>query len=221
MTTRAAGLESQLREAIDMNTRLREAVEELERRLQTNYERTALIKVRGAAAGTISSAPGNGALGGNPEFDNIDESDYTFTRARDEEVDDNPDQIMENNFETEGMKAADAAKLDMFTELDAIDDIGEMTYHEKHAFNLEHLAGITCLTYIRFPNFMFLLEGSKRPEAPGCTERLGFFFASGDSFGCVKIWEVDRRASMVTFNYKEEKYKEFDAGPPPKVYDLC
>jgi len=37
----------QLKETIDMNIRLREAVEELERRLQTNYERTALINVKG------------------------------------------------------------------------------------------------------------------------------------------------------------------------------
>jgi len=74
-----------------MNIRLREAVEELERRLQTNYERTALLGVKGASDGFIGSAPGIGALGGNPEFYNIDESNFTFTRARDEEIDDNPE----------------------------------------------------------------------------------------------------------------------------------
>ena len=116
------------------------------------------MNIKGVALGTISSAPGNGSLGGNPDFDDIDERERTFTRARDEEVDDNPMQIHENDYETEGMKAADAAKLDMFSELDAIDNIGEMTYHEKHAFNLEHLAGVTCLTYLRFPNFMPLVD---------------------------------------------------------------
>jgi hypothetical protein len=70
---------------------LREAVEELERRLQTNYERAALMGVKGASDGCISSAPGNGALGGNYEFENIDESNFTFTRARDEEIDGNPE----------------------------------------------------------------------------------------------------------------------------------
>jgi hypothetical protein len=80
---------------------LREAVEELERRLQTNYERTALLarsetrtdRSESKAAIILGSAPGNGALGGNPDFENIDESECTFTRARDEEVDDNPEQI--------------------------------------------------------------------------------------------------------------------------------
>jgi hypothetical protein len=121
------------------------------------------------------------------------------------------------------MKAADAAKLDMFAELDAIDEFGEMTYHEKHAFNLEHLAGITCLTYLRLPNFMFLMEMGqpKDSKSPSFQERLGFFFASGDSFGCVKVWEVDRRASLLTFNFKEEQYQEFNAGPPPKVFGVC
>lgn len=56
------------------------------------------------------------------------------------------------------MKAADAAKLDMFTELGAIDLVGDLTYHEKHCFNLEHLAGVTCLEYLHFPNYMYLLD---------------------------------------------------------------
>jgi hypothetical protein len=47
--------------------------------------------VKGASDGCISSAPGNGALGGNYEFENIDESNFTFTRARDEEIDGNPE----------------------------------------------------------------------------------------------------------------------------------
>jgi hypothetical protein len=120
------------------------------------------------------------------------------------------------------MKAADAARLDMFAELGPIDDMGEMTYHEKHAFNLEHLAGVTCLTYLKYPNFSKLLSLSNpQRETLKNAERLGFFFASGDSFGCVKVWEVDRRASLMTFNYKEDHFKEFTAGPPPKVFDIC
>ena len=52
----------------------------------------------------------------------------------------------------------EGTSLDMFAELDAIDNIGDMLYHEKHAFNLEHLAGITCLIHIRMPNFMPLID---------------------------------------------------------------
>lgn len=48
--SRAEGLERQLKEAVDMNSRLKEAVEELERRLQTNYERTALLRHIGKSA---------------------------------------------------------------------------------------------------------------------------------------------------------------------------
>ena len=125
------------------------------------------------------------------------------------------------------MKAADAAKLDMFAELDCIEDMGEMTYHEKHAFNLEHLAGVTCLTYLRFPNFLPLVSMSHHiyqmteQKDFGIRERIGFFFASGDSFGCVKVWEVDRRASLFTFNFQEHKYNDFEAGTPPKVFAIC
>ena len=165
-------------------------------------------------------------MGGNADFNNIDESTHIFSRARDEEVDDNPTQL-DADYATEGMKAADAAKLDMFAELDCIDDMGEMTYHEKHAFNLEHIAGVTCLTYLRFPNFLSLIEMSQQIGLKTkntqlvVKERLGFFFASGDSFGCVKVWEVDRRASLFTFNFQEDKYNDFDAGAPPKVFAIC
>lgn len=55
----------------------------------------------------------------------------------------------------------EGSSLDVFAELDAIDNIGDMTYHEKHAFNLEHLAGITCLIHIRMPSFMPLVDMNK------------------------------------------------------------
>ena len=60
-----------------------------------------------------------------------------------------------------GNMIPDESRLDMFAELDAIDNIGDMTYHEKHAFNLEHLASITCLIHIRMPNFMSLIDLNK------------------------------------------------------------
>lgn len=121
----------------------------------------------------------------------------------------------------------------MFAELDAIDNIGDMSYHEKHAFNLEHLAGITDLIHLRMPNFMPLIDMNKHlgalgsseenPEALtlkstlGCSERKGFFFASADSFGNCKVWEVDRKSSLFDFKFQEDRYNEFDAGSPPVV----
>lgn len=119
----------------------------------------------------------------------------------------------------------------MFAELDAIDNIGDMTYHEKHAFNLEHLAGITDLIHLRMPNFMPLIDMNKHLGAIetsekskeevkstlGCSERKGFFFASSDSFGNCKVWEVDRKSSLFDFKFNEEMYNGFDAGSPPKV----
>ena len=60
-----------------------------------------------------------------------------------------------------GNMVPEDSRLDMFAELDAIDNIGDMTYHEKHAFNLEHLAGVTCLIHIRMPNFMSLIDLNK------------------------------------------------------------
>ena len=55
----------------------------------------------------------------------------------------------------------EGSNLEMFTELDAIDNIGDIRYHEKHAFNLEHLSGITCLIHIRMPTFQPLLDMNK------------------------------------------------------------
>jgi len=55
----------------------------------------------------------------------------------------------------------------------------------------------------------------------GCSERLGFFFASGDSFGCVKVWEVDRKSALFTFNFQEDYFSAFDADNPPPVRCLA
>ena len=112
--------------------------------------------------------------------------------------------------------------LEKFAELDAIDNIGDMTYHEKHAFNLEHFAYITCLIHIRMPNQMPSsdLQEDTTKSTLGCNERKGFFFASADSFGTCKVWEVDRKASLFGFKHKEELYSGFDAGSPPPVRAL-
>ena len=51
----------------------------------------------------------------------------------------------------------------------------------------------------------------------GINERKGFFFASSDAFGNCRVWEVDRKSSIIDFKFQEEKYNEFDAGAPPPV----
>ena len=125
-------------------------------------------------------------------------------------------------------------QLEVYKELDSIDNIGDMTYHEKHAFNLEHLAGITNLIHVKLPSYMPLLDmnshfGSmpiKKSENNeeqhyksnlGVTERKGFFFASSDSFGNCRVWEVDRKSALMDFKYKEEEFNAFDAAAPPPV----
>jgi hypothetical protein len=49
------------------------------------------------------------------------------------------------------------------------------------------------------------------------TERRGFFFASADNFGCVKVWEMDRKSSLHTFNFEEDRFNAFDAEAPPPI----
>ena len=38
-----------------------------------------------------------------------------------------------------------ATKLNEFNEMETLDNVGDMNYHERLAYNLEHLAAITCL----------------------------------------------------------------------------
>ena len=171
-----------------MNTRLREAVEELERRLQTNYERSAV---------------------GRGNLDDYNEDVGGFTKASN-------DHEQLDEFGGSSIMVPESSSLEMFAELDAIDNIGDMTYHEKHAFNLEHMAGITCLIHLRMPSYMPLLDMSKTlgdaatadqdakaqlKSNLGCTERKGFFFASADSFGNCRVWEVDRKSALFDFKF--------------------
>ena len=39
--------------------------------------------------------------------------------------------------------------------------MGEMDYHEKHAFNLEHMSGVTCLLHLRMPNYNLMIDMTK------------------------------------------------------------
>lgn len=114
-------LASRLKESCDTNVRLREAVEELERRLQTNYDNNAAIQ---------------------------DAEDDDFGGEN-------------RGLATSGPQAGQGSNIEMFAELEAIDNIGDMRYHEKHAFNLEHLSGITCLIQIRMSTNQPLPDMSK------------------------------------------------------------
>ena len=46
---------------------------------------------------------------------------------------------------------------DAFAEVGSIDELGDMTYQEKMAYNLEHLAGVIDMIQIRLPNYTRLM----------------------------------------------------------------
>lgn len=54
-----------------------------------------------------------------------------------------------------------ATKLNEFNEMETLDNVGDMNYHERLAYNLEHLAAITCLIQIRMPSHNPLLDLTK------------------------------------------------------------
>ena len=58
-----------------------------------------------------------------------------------------------------------ASSMGLFAEHDVIDGIGDMVYHEKLAFNLEHMAGITCLIEINMPTIASLTVVNGHSEA--------------------------------------------------------
>ena len=133
---RADGLGEKLKESQAMNVRLREAVEELERRLQTNYEKNSFVPNQNY----------------NESFDEDDDRIATQTKGVDIDFGgEQSTQSVAGGFQLN-------TQFEAYKELDCIDNIGDMTYHEKHAFNLEHLAGITCLIHLRLPTFMPLID---------------------------------------------------------------
>ena len=107
-------------------------------------------------------------------------------------------------------------KLEMYNELETIDNVGDMNYHERLAYNLEHLAAITCLIRIRMPSQSHSDTNNQSVADVGQNrERPGFFFGSADSYGNCRVWDIDRRASLLDFKFQEEKYSNFEAGVPP------
>ena len=42
-----------------------------------------------------------------------------------------------------------------------------------------------------------------------------FYFATGDEIASVRIWDIDKKASVLTFNYKEEEFNNFTNDRPP------
>jgi hypothetical protein len=46
-----------------------------------------------------------------------------------------------------------------------------------------------------------------------------FYFASADILGCVKIWDLDAKESLMTLYFQEDRFST-SAEPPPQIRDM-
>ena len=86
-------------------------------------------------------------------------------------------------------------------------DVDQVKYGERMAYSLEHYGKITQLA---------VLDGAYLHSG----EEFAHYFASGDSLGAVKVWDLDKKDPLFSLLFQEDRFSSFTLDVPPAVRDL-